>query len=244
MNYKLGKSPARPNSVKLKLANYSNIPLPPPSETAVNLNWQMLGNDSVGDCVFAGAGHETMSWNNEAKKTIIFSAQSVLSDYSAVTGYDPKDPSTDQGTDMQVAASYRKKTGVIDAQGNRHKIGAYVGITPGNKAEIKQAIYLFGAIGIGIQFPASAMAQFNTGKNWTVISSSPIEGGHYIPAIGYSSRYIYVVTWGKLIKASWGFILKYMDEGIAYLSPEMLTNSKSLEGFDINTLTQDLGGLA
>jgi hypothetical protein len=239
---KLGKLPARANSIKLKLSRYVAVS-PPPSEKAVNLNWQMLGNDTAGDCVVAGGGHETMAWNNEAGKQVAFSAANTIKDYSSITGYDPKNPNTDQGTDMQVAASYRRKTGLLDASGKKHQVAAYVALAPGNKAEIKQAIYLFGAVGIGIKFPQSAMAQFDAGKNWTIVSKSPIEGGHYVPAVGYDSRYVYVVTWGKLTKATWGFLNKYMDEGVAYLSYEMLNGGKSLEGFDAPTLTADLGAL-
>jgi len=240
---KLGKLPARPDAVKLKFANYKSLPPIPTSESPKDLPWEMLGNDAYGDCVWAGAGHETMSWNNEANKTVTFTDTSVLSDYSKVTGFNPNDPNTDQGTDMQVAASYRKKTGVLDAQGNRHKVGAYVAITVGDVNELKEAIYLFGAVGVGIQFPASAMSQFNAGKNWTVVSGSKIEGGHYIPCVGYSSRYIYLVTWGKLIKMSTGFFKKYCDEAIVYVSSEMLTGGVTLEGFNITQLQADLAQL-
>lgn len=244
MKYKLGKTPARPGAVKFRLTNYATtLPKPPTAEKAVDLSWQMLGNDSVGDCVFAGAGHETMSWNKETGKTITFTDKSVLSDYSAVTGYNPNDPNSDQGTDMQVAASYRRKTGVLDGSGKRHQVAAYLAITPGDKTLLKQAIYLFGAVGIGIQFPASAMTQFNAGKPWTVVSKSPIEGGHYIPAIGYDSKYVYIVTWGKTQKMSWGFYKKYCDEAICYLSNEMLTNGISLEGFNSSQLMADLSAL-
>lgn len=238
---KLGKLPARPGAVKFKLVDYAVIlPTPPVKELPVNLSWQMLGNDSVGDCVFAGAGHETMAWNNEAGQTITFTDKSVLSDYSAVTGYSPNDPNSDQGTDMQVAASYRRKTGVVDATGKRHQVAAYLAITPGDKTLLKQAIYLFGAVGIGIQFPASAMAQFNAGKPWTVVSGSPIEGGHYVPCVGYDSRYVYIVTWGKTQKMTWGFYKKYNDESLAYVSLEMLINGVSLEGFNMQQLVADL----
>lgn len=87
------------------------------------------------------------------------------------------------------------------------------------------------------------MDQFNAGKAWTVVKGSPIDGGHYVPAIGYDSRYVYVVTWGKVQKMSWGFFAKYCDEAIAYLSTEMLLNGKSLEGFDVNQLNADLSAL-
>lgn len=242
--YKLGKLPARRDSVKLKLRNYSLTIATPATFGHFNQikEWDMLANDTVGDCVLAGAGHETILWNAEANRVVAFTDKSVLSDYSAITGYNPNDPNTDQGTDMQAAASYRKKTGVLDSQGKRHKVGAYLAITPGSKTELKQAIYLFSVVGIGIQFPASAMSQFNNNKNWTV-TKSKIEGGHYIPAVGYDSKYVYVVTWGKCIKATWGFVAKYMDEGIVYLSPEFLTNGQSLEHFNLTQLQTDLAQL-
>jgi len=219
-----------------KLANYLNLsalPTPPSKygHQALVIDWEgMLGNDQYGDCVFAGAAHETILWGKEGGKNVTFSTQSVLSDYSVVTGFNPNDPNSDQGTDMQVAASYRRKTGVKDQNGTRHKVDAYLAIAAGNEAEIKQAVYLFSNVGIGFQFPASAMAQFNAGKNWTIVSGSKIEGGHYVPVVGYDGRYLYVVTWGKLQKMSWGFFRKYCDEAVVYLSSEMLVAGKIARG--------------
>lgn len=244
--YKLGKTPAVKNSASFRFRDYAALAsLPtPPSKAGHQLlvvNWDgMLGNDTVGDCVVAGAGHETILWNTEASKTVTITTQNAISDYSAITGYNPDDPNSDKGTDMTVAAKYRQKIGVVDQTNARHQIGAYLAITPGNKEEIKQAIHLFSDVGIGIEFPASAMTQFNEGKTWTVVSGSKIEGGHYVPAVGYDSLYVYVVTWGKIQKCSWDFIEKYMDEGLVYISQEMLTNNKSLEGFDLVQLQTDL----
>jgi hypothetical protein len=240
---KLGKTPARPGAVKFKLTDYLALPKPPAKYGHYSLipSWGMLGNDQYGDCVWAGAGHEVMLWNKEANRAVLFTDQDVLSDYSAVTGFNPNDPNSDQGTDMTVAASYRRKTGVT-AHGLRHKVLAYLALPVGDTTQLKQAVYLFGAVGVGIQFPASAMTQFNNGKPWSVTSSA-IEGGHYIPCVGYDSKYFYVVTWGKVQKCTYGFIKKYMDEAIAYLSAEMLTNNKSLEGFDLTALQGDLQSL-
>lgn len=246
MKYALGKKPARLDSIKFKLTDYFKALPPPPSKFGHQLlvsNWSMLGNDQYGDCVWAGAGHETMLWNKESQKTVLFTDQSVLSDYSAVTGFNPSDPNSDQGTDIQVAASYRRKTGVKDGTGGRHKVSAYLSLTVGDETQLKQAVSLFSAVGVGIQFPSSAMDQFNKGKPWTVVSKSPIEGGHYVPAVGYDSRYVYVVTWGAVQKMSWGFFKKYNDESVGYLSTEFLLNGKSLEGFNLTELTADLAAL-
>lgn len=246
---KLGKLPARKDSILFKLVKYltlSALPTPPKKagHLALIVDWEgMLGNDQYGDCVFAGAAHETILWGKEGGKNVAFTAADALADYSAVTGFNPNDPNSDKGTDMQVAASYRRKTGVRDHNGSRHKVDAYLAIAAGSVDEVKQAVYLFSNVGVGFQFPASAMAQFNAGKAWTVVSKSPIEGGHYVPVVGYDSRYLYVVTWGKVQKMSWGFFKKYCDEAVVYLSSEMLTNGKSLEGFDATQLQADLGQL-
>lgn len=244
MKYKLGKTPARKDAVTLRLKDYVVMVKPPATYGHGGIipssGWQMLGNDNYGDCVLAGGAHETMLWNAEAGSIVTFDDNSVLSDYSAITGFNPDDPNSDQGTDMQIAASYRKKTGLKDAQGKRHKVGAYLAITPGSPVEFKQAMYMFSDVGVGIQFPASAMVQFNAGKTWTVNAKSKIQGGHYVPAIGYSSRYVYLITWGKMIRATWGFINRYCDEAIVYLSPEMLKNGVSLEGFNLSQLQADL----
>lgn len=234
---KLGKTPARPGAMKFKFTDFVDkiaLPTPPTNFGHEGLipAWGMLANDQYGDCVFAGAAHETMLWNAEAKRVTAFTNKSVLSDYSAVTGFNPKDPSTDNGTDMQAAASYRRKTGMKDAKGKRHKIAAYLAIKPGDVPNLRRAMYLFGAVGIGIAFPASAMDQFNAGKPWTVVSRSPIEGGHYIPAIAWRNGKAVCVTWGKLQGMASAFYAKYCDEVVCYVSEEMLTAGKSPEGFD------------
>lgn len=243
-SYKLGKLPARLDSVKFKLRNYAAV-LPTPPTTffkAQVTDWGMLGNDQYGDCVWAGAAHETMQWNLEAKRAVRFTNQDVLSDYSAVTGFNPNDPNSDQGTDMQVAASYRRKTGV-KAEDGRHKVLAYLALNLGDELQLKQAIYLFNGVGIGFQFPDYAMDEFNNSESWHLKSGGTIDGGHYVPAIGYSSRYIYVVTWGKVQKMTWGFYKRYMDEGLVYLTSEFLVNGMSPAGFDIDQLKTDLEAL-
>jgi hypothetical protein len=246
---KLGKTPARPDSVTFKLARYidtSVLPTPPATfghEQAVAATaWGMLGNDNYGDCVWAGAAHETMMWNAEAGKKVAFTDKSVLSDYTAVTGFNPKKPNTDQGTDMVVAASYRRKTGILDSAGKRHAVAAYLSIKPGDLNEHLIAAYLFGAIGIGIEFPASAMDQFNAGKPWDVVKGSKIEGGHYIPLVARRAN-LEIVTWGKLQQMTVAFFTKYNDESVAYVSLEALKNNKSPEGFDAAQLEADIAGL-
>lgn len=246
--YKLGKLPARKDAVKFKLSSYEKTALPKPPLTFGHQGlvnpWNMYGNDKYGDCVWAGAGHETLLWNKEVGKLVNFTDANILASYTAVTGFNPKDPNTDQGTDMELAAKYRRQTGLKDKNGTVHKVGAYLAIETGDVDQIKQAVYLYSAVGIGIQFPGSAMDQFNAGKPWDVVKGAKIEGGHYVPVVGFDQNYVYVVTWGELQPVTYAFIKKYMDEGIAYLSTEFISKTgKTLDGFDITALTNDLKSL-
>ena len=204
----------------------------------------MFGNTTYGDCVWAGAAHETMLWVREGGSKVLFTDSTVLSDYSAATGFIPSDPATDQGTNMADAAAYRQKTGIVDASGLRHKVGPYVALEAGNLPQVTLASYLFSVAAIGIRMPQSAVRQFESAMPWTVVKDSPIVGGHYVPLVGRNSRGHYiVVTWGRLQAVSAMWIQEYMDEGLAYLSMERLRNNVSPLGFDEGTLEQDLNSI-
>jgi len=203
----------------------------------------MLANDRHGDCVWAGAAHETMLLEREAGNVVIFTDADVLGDYAAATGFDPQKPQTDQGTDMQAAADYRRKTGILDAGGRRHTVAAYLALEPGNLEHLYQATYLFGAVGIGLELPASAFDQTDQGKPWDVVPQSANAGGHYVPLVGRAADGLHVVTWGALQVMTESFLKTYCDEAIAYVSQECLVAQKSPEGFDYAALLRDLAAL-
>jgi hypothetical protein len=144
---------------------------------------------------------------------------------------------------MEQAAAYRRKVGVVDANGVRHQIAAYLDIEAGNIEDHLIALYLFEAVGIGIEFPSYAMDQFNQNKSWSYKRGGSIEGGHYIPLVGRRSPYTKLVTWGKCISMTDAFFKHYNDESIAYVSWEAMTNNKSQEGFDAQGLLDCLNSL-
>lgn len=241
---KLGRKPSPKGAVKFRLTDfildYSKLPTPPRYFGHENLipkdKWEMLGNDYCGDCVFAGGDHETMVWNAMAGRYVTFTTPNAVSDYSAVTGYVDHVDSTDYGTSMVAAADYRRKIGLVDSNGNRHKIAAYLSVDPKDIRLHYIALYLFGAVGIGFNFPASAMKQFNEGRTWSYVKGSPLEGGHYVPLVA-KRRTLEVVTWGRLQGMTVEFFKAYNDESLVYLSEEMLVERKSPEGFDYDKLT-------
>lgn len=250
----LGKRPARPGAVKLRFGDYAApaaLPVPPAAfghyGQGSGLAWGMLANDRCGDCVWAGAAHETMLWTHRTGSgdPAAFTEDAVLSDYAAVTGYDRARPDTDQGTDMQEAASYRRRIGVIDAAGRRHKIESYVALRTGDCHQLALAAHLFGAVGAGLQLPDTAEHQFDAGLPWTVQPGARAAGGHYVSVVGRNtSGNFIVVTWGRLHAMSPGFYQKYNDETIAHLTTENLRDGASPDGFDVAQLRQDLSLVA
>jgi hypothetical protein len=251
MTPRLGKKPATTDARDLRLARYVAPSLTPPPTDTGNVrrltDWGMLGNDRYGDCVFAGAAHETMLWTLEgAGRPAAFDDRAVLSDYAAVTGFDPSTGAHDDGTYVRDALRYRRNTGIIDARSSqRHRIHAYAALEPGNRDHVRMAVHLLDAVGIGFEFPDYAMDQFNRGRAWAVLPGRVnIEGGHYVPALGYDRHYLYVVTWGKVQKMSWAFFGRFADEAWGILSAELLAAGKSPDGLDLPALDADLKALS
>lgn len=251
MTLHLGKRDHVHDPRDLLLARYTAELPPLPSGPLGHANllpadgWGMLGNDTAGDCVWAGGDHEEMLWNAEAKRTVTFTTDDAIGDYSACTGYNPADPSTDQGTDMRTAMLYRKSTGLLDATGKRHKIEAFTALAAGDLNQIKTSLLLFSVAAVGIQFPGYAMDQFNAGQPWTVKRGS-IEGGHYVPVVYFdpTTGYFWCVTWGRIQLVTPAFLAKYMDEAYAPLAVDARKRGKTLDGFNYTELKADLRSLA
>lgn len=251
MQYKLGKRAAR-HAISLKFASVfdaSKLPTPPKvfGHASKVAKFYGLGNDVYGNCVWAGAAHEHQVWTvaggwDRARFTI----SNTLSDYAAVTGFDKTKPDTDNGTDMQAAASYRRKVGVIDSSGVRHRIDAYVALEVGDLDQLVLAMWLFGAVGVGVQMPRQAMDQFDAGLPWTVPHKPKIDGGHYIPGVGRDAAgNIQFISWGKLHAMTPEFYERFNDETVAYVSLDYLNASKlSPEGFDADGLRRYLSHLS
>ncbi len=251
MNYKRGKRPARPGSIQMLFGAYFNadkLPLPP---LVFGRPWLVsalgiLGNDRFGDCVWAGAAHETLMLEADANQLMaVFTSNNVLSDYSAATGFVQSDPATDQGTDVQAAAKYRQQTGIVDLNGRRHQIDVYAALRTGDLEQLALAVSILGIAGVGVSLPDNAESQFNMGEAWDVQDNAPGSDGHYIPCIGRNSRGNYLfVSWGRLQAATPRWVATYMDEGICYLSRERLKSSGlSPQGFNMAALEEDFRNL-
>lgn len=246
MNRKLGRLPADPTKPKLKLGPRLTGVLPTIPATADYMSrvqhWPMYANDRYGDCVFAMIGHYTQAATayGEGVEEQVTDAD-VLKGYSDVTGFDPNDPSTDQGTIMQEAMSYWRKTGI-----GGHKIVAFASVDPKNHDEVKAAIAIFGAALIGFYFPSFAWDQLDDGNPWTYPApgDKTIEGGHAVHVGKFEESVFELTTWGAVQAMDSGFWDRYVDEVWVVITEEWLNeHGQSPTGLDLHGLGEDFAQL-
>lgn len=223
--YPLGKLPAQPARPQLRLSAVlqERLAAPPASADwqADSISWPMYANDSIGDCTCAGVGHmvnQLTFYGSGAE--VIPTEDHVVAMYSAITGYNPKRPSSDTGAYCQDVLACWRKTGL-----EGHKIVAYASLDVSNLTEVKQAIALFGSVYVGLSFPDSAMDQFNDGETWDVVKGARIEGGHCVIAGAYANGKISLVTWGAETEMTEAFWKKYVDEAWVVLDADGLNKA-------------------
>lgn len=202
---------------RLKLRDYLSATYPFQVPRTVDYSpqvrgWGVMGNDQLGDCTAAAAGHAEEVWTAYGMGAQWTPTdQEVIDFYSGSTGYDPRDPSTDQGGIMQDVLAYWRKNGLAG-----RTLEAFFQLDPGNADELRAALYLFGCVNIGMAFPAYAMDQFDSGQPWDVPKhgtrvNSQIEGGHCVLLVKMVQGGNYtVVTWGQLQEVTPAFWANYI----------------------------------
>jgi hypothetical protein len=202
----------------------------------------MLGNDAVGDCVCAGAFHAQQVWEGDAQGVqTTFSTQDALAMYTAISGYNPKNPNSDVGATLISGLQYWQKTGL-----DGFKLAAYAQIDATNVALVQACIAYFGAVYTGLNVPTSAMSQFDAGQPWSVVSRSRIEGGHCVPLVGYDASGFTCVTWAAYQKLTTDFYTRYFDEAWVVVDEDWVSKTgltpSGLDGATANADFQSLTG--
>ena len=198
----------------------------------------VLGNDQYGDCVECAAMHYAQNATANTGSPLTPTTEQTLALYTAVTGFNASDPSTDQGTDPETLLAYWKSTGIPinDASGKEimHTILGWASLDITSWAQLRYAAYMFGGLFLAIQCPQSA--QDNT-NNWQYVPGSPIEGGHGINMTGQGSLGCKIDSWGMVIPASQEFMRQYLVSAFAVVTPFWLNQqSTSPSGLNLDGL--------
>jgi hypothetical protein len=226
MNFKLGRR--RPSAASyakaLRFGDFRNhniaIALPPRTvhwseelkqDRSFSAFTNVMHNDQLGDCTAAGAAHilvlaRGVANNGDPMPT----PEDTVSFYSKSTGYDPNDPSTDQGGDENTVLGVWQKQGFFpDGSG---KIAAWVTVDPGNVQEIKEAIWLSGG---GLYFGEELAGAWTSnepnanGFTWDVAGDPNPQSGHCFIGADYDDPGVIINTWGLIGWQTWAAVAKY-----------------------------------
>jgi hypothetical protein len=244
--YRFGKKRAVHDSRTLKFGAYVKPSLPPPP-AARNYGdkvarWPMYLNDKYGDCTCAAAAHMIECWTANAGGVRLPSDEQVLEFYEHFT-----EPGPENGCNMLDVLKYWRAGGLGGDQ-----IDSFAALDRKNATEVRDAVYLFGGCYIGLELPDFVLNADDPLKvAWAVPPQGPVgaaapdpDGGHCVPAVGYDTHNLYVVTWGAVKAMSWQFYIDYADESYAVLSQDFLRHGKTPDGFNLAQLKQDLAAIA
>ena len=231
----------------LRLWDYIEGTATPPlavSRPHPTFNWGMLDNDQIGDCVIAMMLHSIEDFHLDAGTTPPpFTPQDAITIYSAITGYNPNDPNTDQGTDEEQAMKYWEQPG-LGVQGH-HTIAGTVAVDPSNLTECRVAIDEFVDLQIAIALPITAQGQ----TEWIVVGNPATDadsapgswGGHGIPYREYDADTFKCVTWGAELLLTVPFHQAYAQEAHVVVTTEMLNKTGvGPSGVNWDRLLQDM----
>jgi hypothetical protein len=248
MNYRLGKRPPVVDARTLKFRKYTTTL--PPVPLLVDFmskvpSFPMYLNDVEGDCVCAAAGHMIQNWTQYSGKYFQPTDADIQTFYE-FSGFDPGNPSTDQGWELLPALKVWRNKGI-----GGHKIVAFAQLTTGDFGELLDAIRIFGNAYLGFSLPDYVVP--NSGPDWTTIRWLYEEGnppdpnnGHCVPAMKFSLKTAYghrvwFVSWAARMVMNPPFYQAYSDEAWVAITQDWIdADAKSPSGFNMAALTADL----
>lgn len=198
----------------------------------------MLGNDQVGNCVIAAMLHYIMAAQASVGKPVTFTTTQALDLYTAITGYNPANPSTDQGTSWTDALAYWQTTGCYG-----HNILGWAALDISSLDAIRQGISIFGGVLIGTAVTQSMEEQFRHGQPWNAPFSGAVVGFHAIPWLGFGRQGQTCITWASRQQME-SAALSQVDEAYVVVTHDWLdAQSTSPSGLNLDALTAAMNAL-
>lgn len=249
------RPPKRAPAVRLSSVLTGVVPAHPASEdylAALGGGWQMLGNDSAGDCA-------AVTWANVRRLvTTTLTANGRYPSQDEVWAlYETQNPDFDPGGDpavngpgspadngmqLQTLLEYLVEHGGPDGV----KAVCFAAVNPENPAEVKAAIAICGYVWTGVTVAANNQQEFAGSEPWDYDPSSPAEGGHSIVTGGYGTpgagplggdeRFI---TWACETSFTDAFWSNSVTECWVVIWPEHLGSREFLQGIDAAKLAAD-----
>jgi hypothetical protein len=253
--YKLGRKRPIARCPRFSLHNYlmRGLSPPPPScdytQGATKALADVYENDQLGDCVIAGIGHVVGVLTAGAGTPFVYTNQQIIALYSAIGGYVPGNPATDQGCDEQTALNYWENNG---APAGQHQIAGWLSVNGADPTEYRTALWLFENLYFGLELPDAWINPMpaEPGFTWDAAGAPDPNNGHCVVGVGYNAQGITIDTWGMLGTLTDKAIAKY---GIPAAHGEVYTvvsqdgisraTAKAPNGFDWSQLIADFDSM-
>jgi hypothetical protein len=250
----------------LHLENYllKSLPNPPAtsdySSAAAAALSEMYLNDALGDCVIACQAHLVGVFTGNAGDAVngsptVFTRDQIISRYSAIGGYVPGNPATDNGCDMQTALASWQAVGMMPLHlpENKHRIQGWLRVSPSNIQQMQTALYLFENLDFGLDLPDAWVSPppESSGFTWGVAGAPDPDNGHCVCGVGYGAQGVTIDTWGMLGTMTYAAIAEYCNAQAAgelytVISKDVLNRAqqKAPTGFDWSQLIADFQAIA
>ncbi len=206
----------------------------------------LFGNDEYGDCTRASQGHAVVTQERSSSQhEIPITTDQILEAYWRVSG----GVGVDNGAYELDALNDWRNIGIgRERDGSTHRIYAFAAVDWLDQAEVEWAHFVFGGLKVCAGLPLSAADQLHEGKDWTVTTGSRSNfgswGGHSMYSCGYDPMGLYVWTWGRLQRMTWGWVNRYVDETYAVISEDYIRRGgKTPQGFNLDALDRYLKDL-
>jgi len=232
-------------------------PIPtPPARIAVSASCagglsQTFMNTELGCCVISHHAHFLANITSQIGKTFIYTDKQIINDYSAVGGYIPGDPFSDQGCDIGTDLSYLQSTGFPDGS----KLLGSINLDPTSQLALTQSVWITNGVCFGMSMPDAWIdpAPQQSGFVWDIAGEPNDSNGHCFTGFAYpTAQGIAIATWGMVGTITWGAIAKYGAASVngevhSYVNPTMVHSTTGLapNGLTLNqicTYFNSLGG--
>ena len=254
MPYKYGRRVPK-NAPALEFAHFTSgtVPQHPADEDYLEpitkaSGWKMLGNDVAGDCnavTWANMRYlitstlSTANYPSQDQVWQFYETQNPQFNPSGTAQTNGPGSGADNGMDTQTGLEYLHANGGPDGV----KALAFAKVNHKKDEEVEAALAIFGGLWLGIIVLDVNPQEFDSGKPWTDVIGSGIDGRHAILGGGYWP--VKFITWAQETEFEDSFWSgdvggkPLVEEAWAVIWPENLGTKQFVEGIDLAQLKAD-----
>jgi hypothetical protein len=144
-------------------------------------------NSEIGDCVETAGCNAAQDFIGSSRTIPNIAAQTA---YSAITGYSPTQPGSDNGTDPEVFFAWWKNNSISGVQ-----LKTATPIDPSNLTALKHSI----ATARGVFLCVALSVEMQNMRQWTPLGAPGSWGSHAVWADSYDGGVFFVTSWGERI---------------------------------------------